>query len=509
MQDLRPDRLPQHAMPVPLPPAALSERLIVFRPAGPSLSWQDLVPVLDRITDGARLRRGVLVDLAAITAVSDTTAALLHDLACRAAGMADLAIAAPAPALGARLERLGLTAILPLFPDRASALASPVLRPHTLCHARAVILAAGKGSRAQPLTGLTPKPLLKVLGRPILDWMIDHLASFGLHRLAVNTGHLASRLAAHLATADAALDIRVQRERRQRAGRLEDGPVGSATTLARLAREGWIDRPVIVTCGDTLADIDLAGMMMRHVERGHAVTIAAMEVPRARVARYGILATDGDGTVHRFQEKPRPDEAVSRLANMGIYIFSPEALAHLPPEEGRDIGNHLLPSLLAHGARIGVWHHRGGWREVGTPADLHAVNMAAARGEAPLARLPALMRDERIHVGNGVRFGPRVRLEGPVFIGDGVEIGGNCRITGPAVIERGARMGPGSRVENALILERATLPARAQCIGTLVLPPGLGTMATGNRPARQQASAIALPVANACKDAAHPRPACR
>jgi mannose-1-phosphate guanylyltransferase len=219
---------------------------------------------------------------------------------------------------------------------------------------KAVVLAAGLGTRLRPLTDTTPKCLVPVGGRPLLDIWLDALGELGAEEVLVNTHHLADQVADHVLTRHGDPPVRLLHE---------PTLLGSAGTL-RAARELLAgERWFLAMNGDNLTDYDLGHLVLAHSAAGEGVvaTLTAFQAPNPSAC--GIFEVDNRGRLRGFEEKPaRPR---SDLANAGIYAFSREVLDLIDGPEPCDIGGDLLPRLVGRAQVVGI----GGayLRDIGTP----------------------------------------------------------------------------------------------------------------------------------------------
>ncbi len=232
-------------------------------------------------------------------------------------------------------------------PRRRSAHPSADLRKHC-----AVVMAGGLGSRLGDLTQSTPKPLIPVGGKPILEHIVEHLRDSGLHDIYISTRYLAELIEAHFADgADWGVEIEYIREEKR---------LGTAGGLKYL--EGKIEEPFLVMNGDLLTDFDAAGMFRFHEENEAALTVAVrhygFEVP------YGVVEVEGL-RVAKLSEKPNFDFFV----NAGIYIVDPTLLKFIPRGEYYDITT-LIDVAVAEGHPVVSFPIVEQWIDVGRPVDL-------------------------------------------------------------------------------------------------------------------------------------------
>jgi mannose-1-phosphate guanylyltransferase len=220
---------------------------------------------------------------------------------------------------------------------------------------KAVLLAAGLGTRLRPLTDATPKCLVRVGDRTLLDIWLDALGDLGVDEVLVNTHHLAGEVAVHVASRPGGPPVRLLHE-----GTLR----GSAGTL-RAARDLLADAPSFLAVNaDNLTDYDLADLVSAHAAGGALATLTAFHAPRP--SECGILEVSGDGRLVGFEEKPTHPRG--DLANAGLYAFDLEVLDLIEQPEPCDIGRHLLPRLVGRARVVGIGNAY--LRDIGTPAAL-------------------------------------------------------------------------------------------------------------------------------------------
>ena len=228
---------------------------------------------------------------------------------------------------------------------------------------KAMILAAGLGTRLRPLTLKKPKPLMPVANRPMIDRVIEYLRQYGVEEFIVNAHHHSGQVAAHL---DGGRPFGVKIEVRVEARILGTGGAIKNT-------EGfWDDAPFVIMNSDILTDIDLERAVHLHQERNNLVTLVLHDCKPFNQVRI----TD-DLTIRDIASKPGPE----RLAFTGIHILEPELLSHIPAGEFSNIID-CYSKLIAEGRRIGACVSRGHyWRDVGTVRSYLLANQEALHGE--------------------------------------------------------------------------------------------------------------------------------
>lgn len=205
---------------------------------------------------------------------------------------------------------------------------------------KAIILAAGEGTRLRPLTGEQPKPMLPIGGLPLLEHLIRLLARHGVYDIAINLHYKPEAVTSHFGDG-APWGVHLTYS-------YEEHILGTAGAVRRLQR--FLDQSFFVLYGDVLTDIDLTALATFHQARQAGLTMALYRVPRPWEC--GIVEVDGDGRVRRFVEKPPRDNVFSDLANAGIYVMEPCLVADIPPDTFFDFGHDLFPRLLARGTPV-------------------------------------------------------------------------------------------------------------------------------------------------------------
>jgi mannose-1-phosphate guanylyltransferase len=205
---------------------------------------------------------------------------------------------------------------------------------------KAFLLAGGLGTRLRPITDATPKCLVEVGGRPLLDIWLDAFAKAGIQEVLVNTHHLAHLVTAHVAERMSPPLVRLVHE---------PALLGSAGTL--LANRDFVadDDMFLAVNADNLTDFDLGVLVDAHRANATIATLTVFRTPRP--SECGIVEVT-DGRVVGFAEKPA--DPPSDLANAGIYAFHPRVLDEIPEPLPRDIGFDLLPRLVGRARALAL-----------------------------------------------------------------------------------------------------------------------------------------------------------
>lgn len=223
---------------------------------------------------------------------------------------------------------------------------------------KAIILAAGKGTRLKPLTYGIPKPLLPVGGKPVIDYVIDNLltARDELDQIFVAVSYMREVIENYL-----------------RHTPRDHISIEAVTTLGwetggdlhTIVVEKDIDEPIIVAYGDNVTNINIGEMIRHHRRSGKLATVALFRVPWSEVDRFGIAEVDADSTITSFIEKPSRQQAKSNLANAGYYILEPPVLEAIPHKKVKT--EHVVFPTLARKGQLGAYiYNPSYWLDIGT-----------------------------------------------------------------------------------------------------------------------------------------------
>ena len=208
-----------------------------------------------------------------------------------------------------------------------------------------MILAAGEGTRLQPLTLDTPKILLHLAGEPLLKHLIGWLRRHGCSEVAINLHHLPEKTRSYLGDGSSFNLKRVYYSP-------EETLLGTAGGVKRAG--AFFTSTFVVVYGDVVPVFDLDAMFRFHRERGAVATIALIEMPKPWEA--GIVEVNGTGKVSSFIEKPSRDSGCGNLGNGGVYILEKDVLFYIPDDQNCDFGHDIFPRLLAQ--KLPVYGYR-------------------------------------------------------------------------------------------------------------------------------------------------------
>jgi mannose-1-phosphate guanylyltransferase/mannose-1-phosphate guanylyltransferase/phosphomannomutase len=315
---------------------------------------------------------------------------------------------------------------------------------------KAMVLAAGLGTRLRPLTYELPKPMVPVLGRPVMSHDLRLLAAHGFDDVIANLHYFPDQIRETFGDGSGH-GVRLRY-------RYEPELLGTAGGV-RNVRDHFGDETFLIVSGDALTDVDLTALWRRHREHGGIGTLTLRRVEDTR--EYGVVILDEDGRIQGFQEKPDPAEALSDLGNCGIYVFEPEIFDYFPDRPFVDWAQDVFPVLLEQD--VGFYGHQIDeyWNDVGSMHEYRQGNFDALAGKVRL-HLPEDNSSSRVD--------DSATVEGDVFIGDSCEIEAGVRLTGPVVIGAGCRVG-----ENSAIRESILWPGTDIAPGTVLIDAVTGT----------------------------------
>lgn len=338
---------------------------------------------------------------------------------------------------------------------------------------KGMILAAGQGTRVRPLTKDMPKPMIPILGKPVMEYLIEHLARHGVKEIMINVAHLNRKIEQYFGNGQRlGVEIGYSYEGVYDHGEIVARPLGSAGGMRHIQDfGGFFDQTTIVMCGDALIDLDIGAALLEHRQKKAMVSVVTMEVPAAEVSNYGIVETDETGRVISFQEKPTPKEARSNMASTGIYFFEPEAIDLIPSGQVFDIGSQLFPMLVEKGLPFYAQKRVYNWIDIGRISDYWEVLQRVLRGEISFMKMPGKEVRPGVWVGLNTRVDwDNVKIEGPVYIDSGTQIDAGAEIIGPCWISHGSHICKNAKVIRSVLFEYTRISADMEFSEMIVSP---------------------------------------
>ena len=315
---------------------------------------------------------------------------------------------------------------------------------------KAIVMAAGKGTRLLPLTATRPKPMIPLLNEPILDHMLKSLKNAGIDEATVLVDYLSDSIVRHLGNGE-----RIGMKVEYTTNNIMRGTAGAVKHAASDLHE-----PFIVVSADVLTTLDFRKLISAHESMGTKITMALSSVRDP--SQYGVAIMDDMNRVTRFLEKPKREEAFSSLVNAGMYVCEPGVLELIPERTQFDFSRNLFPAMLSKGEAIGGHPFDDYWNDVGIPSTYLGAtrDMVEGRLESGLRNTAAAeyedMKYGRLVTGSNCSIAASVDIDGFAVLGDNVTLGKNVTIS-HSVVYSNTEIGDNSVISEAIVGEGAML----------------------------------------------------
>jgi mannose-1-phosphate guanylyltransferase len=338
---------------------------------------------------------------------------------------------------------------------------------------QAVILVGGEGTRLRPLTSTVPKPVVPLVDRPFIVYMLEWLRAHGIDDVIMSCGFLATSVRNVLGDGSG-LGLRLRFVE-------EPDPRGTAGALKYAAP--MLDERFLMLNGDVLTDIDLTRQLAQHEQTGATATLAL--VPVADPTAYGLVHLADDHSVLDFVEKPSSDQIDTNLISAGAYVLERSILELISPDRNVSIEREVWPLLIGNG--LYGYASESYWLDIGTPdrylqgtfdiieGNVHtAVQERLGSGYLAVDEdadvqgrvIPPAVLERGVHVAAGAHVGSLVVLGHDVSIGAGSTVE-------RAVILGGTRVGEGCTLRDCIVAGGCRVGDRTQILGGSVLGEGV------------------------------------
>ena len=305
---------------------------------------------------------------------------------------------------------------------------------------QAVILVGGEGTRLRPLTSTVPKPVVPLVDRPFISFMLEWLRRHGIDDVIMSCGFLATSVRNVLGDGSG-LGIRL---------RFVEEPDPRGTAGALKFAEELLDERFLMLNGDVLTDIDLTAQLAQHESTGARATLALVAV--ADPSAYGLVHLGEDRSVRGFVEKPSSDQIDTKLISAGAYVLERDILELVAPERNVSIEREVWPRLIGKG--LFGFPAEGYWLDIGTPERYLQGTFDIIEGNVETSVRERLGSDW-LAVDDGAEVEGRVIP--PAVLEDGVRVERGAQVGSLAVLGRGSSVGAGSTVERSVILNGAEI----------------------------------------------------
>jgi mannose-1-phosphate guanylyltransferase len=318
-----------------------------------------------------------------------------------------------------------------------------------------MLLGAGLGTRLRPITYEVPKPMVPVLGEPVIGHILRLLKRHGFEQVIANLHYYPDMIRDRFGDgSEYGVELSYS---------FEQELLGTAGGV-RNVRDFVGEEAFLIISGDALTDIDLGALWARHRETGGIGTLALKHVDDP--SQLGVVIVAEDGRIQGFQEKPDPAEALSNLGSCGIYVFEPEIFDHFPEKDFVDWAQDVFPVLLEQDVPFYGHEIREYWNDVGSLNEYRQGNFDALTGEVRV-EMAGTELEKGLRIGDTSVLLGQVLMEPPVYIGEDCEIAADVRLTGPVVIADGCTIRPGASLREVVLWPGTDVPDQSMMIGAI------------------------------------------
>ena len=319
---------------------------------------------------------------------------------------------------------------------------------------KGVILAGGKGMRLRPLTCNSPKPMLPLLEKPVLEYNIELLKRHGIHEIAITVQYMGAVIQKYFGDGSK-WGVKLHY--------FEDSPpLGTAGSIKQA--EEFLDEPFVVISGDALTDFSLSKGIEFHQCRDRMVTMFVKEVDHP--LSFGVVVMNEECEVIRYIEKPSWNEVISNVVNTGIYIMNPDIFSYIPPQQFCDFSHHVFP-LLANKEALFGYVAEGYWLDIGTFEQYRQAqfDLLAKKVQVPISYTEVL---PMVWMGEGVKIESGTKISGPAFIGKGATIGTGAIIEPYSIIGKRSVISGYAHLQKSIVLAHTHVGKRCELLETTV-----------------------------------------
>jgi len=321
---------------------------------------------------------------------------------------------------------------------------------------KAVVMAGGEGSRLRPLTIRRPKPMVPIVGKPVMEHILNLLKRHGITEVVVTVQYLASNIEDYFGNGSQ-LGMHITYSR-------EDVPLGTAGSVKNA--EEQLTEPFLVISGDALTDYNLTEFINYHNEKQSMATLLLAHVHNP--LEYGVIITNEDGHIAQFLEKPSWGEVFSDTINTGIYMLDPKIFSYFEKNKQFDFSQELFPMMLKKGDPLfGYVAQSGYWCDVGNLSEYMRANADALLGHVEV-EIPATNMGNNIWCEDGVEISDEAQLYGPIYLGHDSKVRPGAIIHGPSVLGRYTIVDERAQVDRSIVWNNSYIGERSELRGALV-----------------------------------------
>ncbi len=327
---------------------------------------------------------------------------------------------------------------------------------------RTIMMAGGKGTRLRPLTLVRPKPMIPLVNKPIIEYTVNMLKKSGFNDIIMTLNYMSTNIKKYFKDgSDFGMDIRYS---------VEKWPLGTGGSVKKT--EKYIDDTFMVVSGDVLTDVNFNDVVKYHKEKGAIATMVLTEVEDP--THFGIAVMDKDHKITEYLEKPSPEEAFSKVANTGIYIFEPEIFDFFDDKEKEvDFSKDIFPEVIKQDAGIYGYVFDGYWNDIGRPetyleATYDILDQKMDQNFYKTKMEESIGKIGNIWVGENVFIDEKARIEGPVVIGNNCTIEEGCKIARGSVIGDNVSIGKDVNIDGAVLFPNSIIEDNSFLNGCII-----------------------------------------
>ena len=320
---------------------------------------------------------------------------------------------------------------------------------------KAVVMAGGQGTRLRPLTSNQPKPMLPIVGKPMMQHILALARRHGITEVVATVQFLASVIRNYFGDgSDLGISLSYVTEQE---------PMGTAGSVKNA--EALLDDRFLVLSGDSLTDVDLTELIQFHEKNGAAVTVTLKRAENP--LDFGIVITDEDGRVERFLEKPGWGEVFSDTINTGIYVVEREVLDHIPAGQEFDFSQDLFPLLLDKGLPVFGYVTDRHWTDVGNLEAYLRAHWEVLERQVEV-EIEGFEVSDGVWLGTGAELSPDAHVVGPAYIGENSRVEAGAQILDHTVLGRSVMVNSGAILQRSIVHDGAYLGGNSSLRGCVL-----------------------------------------
>lgn len=306
---------------------------------------------------------------------------------------------------------------------------------------KAMVMAAGVGSRLDPLTKSVPKPLVPIANRPVMDILMERLLEIGVKDVVANTHYLAEQIIERYKNNNLGINFaHIQEE-------TLSGTAGGVKKCQFFFDEG---EDFLVLSADGLSNADLKTGIESHKKSGAIASIGIKKIAKQELPNFGVVVTDSEGFITEFQEKPPIEEAKSDFINTGIYIFNYKIFDYIPENTFYDFAKNVFPTLLSEEIKINTFHVNEYWSDIGTLEQYFESTQDLFKNLYKINHSGIIKTKSGAYVAEGCKIDDSAEFIGFSTLGKGCSIGKNAKIKN-CILWENVKVKEGVNLKNCII----------------------------------------------------------